>query len=85
MNINLHIERLVVDGLDIEPGQRHRLQPAIEAELRRLFSQGQLRPELMGGVAVPRIDVAPIRTSPAAGPADLGRQIAGSIHGGVAK
>jgi hypothetical protein len=38
MNINLHIERLVLEGLSIEPNQRSMLQEALQAELVRLLS-----------------------------------------------
>ena len=37
MNINLHIERLILDGLPIEPRQRAQVQAAVEAELARLL------------------------------------------------
>jgi len=35
MNINLHIERLVLDGVNIAPRQRHLLQASGETELTR--------------------------------------------------
>ena len=33
MNVNLHIERLVLDGIPLGPGQRPQLRAAVEAEV----------------------------------------------------
>lgn len=38
MNINLHIDRLIVEDIDLSPSERVRLQAAIEAELTRLLT-----------------------------------------------
>jgi hypothetical protein len=38
MNISVHIERLVLDGLFVSHGQRPLLQAAVEAELTRLLT-----------------------------------------------
>jgi hypothetical protein len=41
MNINLHIERLIVDDLGIQPQQREELKAAVAAALKQqLISQG---------------------------------------------
>ncbi len=37
MNINLHIERLVLDGISVEPHQRAELKAAVETELSQQF------------------------------------------------
>ena len=55
MNINLHIERLVLDGVNIAPDQRHLLQASVETELTRLLTDGGLSPSLAQGTALPRI------------------------------
>lgn len=83
MNINLHIERLVLDGLDIAPEQRSILQAAVEGELSRLLTERGLSPSLGQGTAVPRLsgqDMQIIRTS---SPTELGQQIAQSVYGGI--
>ena len=85
MNINLHIERLVLDGLDIASGQRPLVQAAVEAELTRLLTAGGLSPALTGGGALHRVSANAIQLTSGAGPADLGRQIAGSVYGGIGK
>ena len=44
MNINLHIERLILDGLPITRQQGPHVQAAVEAELTRLLSCSPRRP-----------------------------------------
>ena len=82
-NISLHIERLVLDGVDVGPGQRHLLQAAVKSELTRLLSEGGLASQLTSGVATPRIVGAAIQLSGGNGPTELGRQIAGAVYGGI--
>ncbi len=43
MNINLHIERLVLDGITLSPGESPLLKAAVEAELTRLLMSGGVR------------------------------------------
>lgn len=83
MNINLHIERLVLDGLDIAAGERRLLQFAVEAELARLLSAGGITAELASGGALPRLAGNSIQLQHAKGPAEVGRQIAGALYGGI--
>lgn len=83
MNINLHIERLVLDGLDIAPEQRPILQAAVEVELSRLLTERGMSPNLVQGVAVPRLSAKDIQTASANSPTELGQQIAHSVYGGI--
>jgi hypothetical protein len=85
MNVKLHIERLVLEGLDIAPGQRHLLQAAVETELTRLLAEGGLASPLSGGVALPRVASPAIQLNSGSGPTELGRQIAGALYGGIGK
>ncbi len=39
MNIRMHIDRMVLDGVEIAPDQRHVLQAAVEAELIRVLTE----------------------------------------------
>jgi hypothetical protein len=82
MNISLHIERLVLDGLPLRDGHGPALQAALEAELSRLLEQHGLA-ELSGG-AVPQLNAAAIQLSPDAPPARWGAQIAQSLHASFA-
>jgi hypothetical protein len=77
MNIRLHIERVVIEGLPADAAQ---VRASLEAELARLISQNGLSPELhqRGAVASLRGDaLRPDR--------NLGRGIARSVYGGIGR
>ena len=82
-DIHLHIERLILDGLPLEHGQGPLVQAAVEAELSRLLTENGLAPGLQTGGAVPGVQARGIQLSPGHSPARLGRQIAGSVYGGI--
>ena len=85
MNVNLHIERLVLDGVDIAPNQRHVLRAAVEAELGRLINRGGVGGDIAGGGAVPNVAGRSIQLQRENAPGELGRQIAGAVYGGIGK
>ena len=85
MNIELHIERLILDGLQVEPRNRATLQAAVEAELTRLLTTGGLRPELLSGAAVQSIRGREIQVTNQMPAAQIGNQIAHAVAGGIAK
>lgn len=82
MNINVHIERLIVDGLPVSPDQRPLVQAAMSAELGRLLSARGLGPQVSFGGAMPRVDAGTVRP-PSADPSTLGQQIASAVHQGL--
>jgi len=82
-SIHLHIERLVLDGVDIAPGQRHLLQAGVTAELTRLLTDGGLAPSLAQGIALPRLSTGGIQLNGGDDPTQLGQQIARSVYGGI--
>jgi hypothetical protein len=84
VNVNLHIDRLVLEGIDLEPAQRPLLQAALEAELGRLIAEGGVGGLAAGG-AVPAIKAGGFEMSGEGNPAQLGRQIAGAVYGGIGK
>ncbi|MGK7911156.1 MAG: hypothetical protein AB4050_06675 [Synechococcus sp.] len=83
MTINIHIERLVLDGVNISPSQRPFVKAAVEAELGRLLAEGGLATELLGGGAVPRVPGGRIELAPENNPSQLGQQIAQAVYGGI--
>ena len=83
MNIELHIERLILDGLTVEPGQRAEVQAAVEAELTRLLATGELNPELLSSGAVRSLGAREIHVTNQTTPAQLGNHIAQAVHGGI--
>lgn len=82
MNINLHIDKLVLDGVDIAPGQRHLLQASVETELARLLSDRGLAPGLALGVALPRLSTTGIHIT-GNNAIHTGQKIAQSVYGGI--
>ena len=83
MNINLHIERLVLDGLPITHSQGPLVQAAVEAELARLIATDGLQVGLLEGGARPYAAANAIELASDMTPARLGQQIARSVYGGL--
>jgi len=81
--ISVNIERLVLDGLAVEPGQGNAVQKAVESELSRLLAEGGIGQELAGGGAVPSVPGGSIEVADKSNPRNLGRQIAGAVYGGL--
>jgi hypothetical protein len=84
MNINLHIERLILDGVPIE-GDILSLRMAIETELTRLLAQSGVAPGLQTATVLSSLRADAIQLSSENRAAALGRQIAGSVHTGITK
>ncbi len=83
MNVNLRIDRLVLDGMEIAPEQCPVLQAAVETELSRLLTEGGLSPSLARGVAVPHLSVRDMQITGTSSPTEMGQQIARSVYGGI--
>jgi hypothetical protein len=83
MNIQVHIERLVLDGVTVAPGDRPELQAAVETELARLLADGGLSPALLGGGAVPSVRTGETQLSPEGDAVGIGQQIAAAVYGGI--
>jgi hypothetical protein len=85
MNVNLHIERLVLDGMWPSPSECPLLQAIVTAELTRLLARGGLRVALQSGGALYSVRTAGIQLASDQGFARFGEQIAKSIYGGIGK
>jgi hypothetical protein len=85
MKINVHIERLILDGLPIERRDGAIVQAAVEAELTQLFNSGQLSPALLASSMVPGLRAAAIELKETVSPTDLGQQIAQTVHSSLGK
>jgi len=83
VNIKLHIERLVLDGVNLAPNQRHVLQASVETELTRLLTEGGLSPNLAQGTALPRMSTNGLQLTDGNNPMQLGQQIAQSVYKGI--
>jgi hypothetical protein len=85
MKINLHIERLVLDGLPIDHHDAPLVQTAVETELTRLLGAEELRSRLnVSSVATPRVTAPGIQVLNE-NPVQAGEQIAQAVHGGLTR
>ena len=82
MNIKLHIERLVLDGVNITFDQSHLLQASVESELTRLLTDAGLSPDLARGTALPSISADAIQLTNN-NPTQIGQHIAQSVYRGI--
>ncbi len=82
--VSLHIDRVILEGVHVAPGQRHVLQAALEVELARLFANGSLA-GLDVSTALYRIGASSIHIDASDGAPDLGRKIAGAVHRGIVR
>jgi hypothetical protein len=81
MKINLHIERLILDGVPVD---RPRLvQRALKQELTHRLMEGHLSSELHCGGDVPHVNGGTIEVSKGLPATKLGTQIARAVHRGI--
>jgi hypothetical protein len=85
MNIELHIERLILDGLPVSAAQGPLVQAAIETELARLLGDDARLSQLSTGFAVNRVTGENFHLTRDAHPATLGHQIARAVRGSIGK
>lgn len=83
MKVNIHIERLVLDGLYVPYHQQEQLQSAVEMELGHLLTTNSLANVLKQGGAVSHISAGDIKLANESDPTHLGQQIARSVYEGV--
>ncbi|MBX3057993.1 MAG: hypothetical protein KF770_16120 [Anaerolineae bacterium] len=82
MDVNLHIERLVLDGITLSARERAVLGTAVSDELTRLINEGGLPANLPASGIVPSIPAGAIQLDNDNNPARLGQQIAQAVFGG---
>jgi hypothetical protein len=90
MEIMVHIERLVLEGISLPAGGAAHLQAALETELARLLAEGGLSPLLASGGVLRGLSAGEIHLnggSPTCGPeaGRLGQQIAQSVYRGIGR
>jgi hypothetical protein len=83
VNIEVRIDRLVLDGIELPAAERPGLARAFESELARLLGARGLGNGLRGGGAVPSITAAAIELPSPNRSTVLGRRIARTVHGGI--
>jgi len=85
VNINLHIERLVLDGIAIKPHQRAELKVAMESELNRLLTLNGIDQSEQSSkdFRVAQGDWISIESNN--DPSHLGQQVAEAVYKGIKK
>lgn len=82
MDIDVHIDRLVLDGMGLDARTAALVAAAVEAELASRLAAGSFD-TAMGPAAVPVLRPAPVQVPGGASPQALGRGIAGAVLGGL--
>jgi hypothetical protein len=83
MKINLHIERLVVDGLPVESRDGSLIRAALTNALAQRLAGGDLKPDLVAGGALSHLPAVGIQYSSETTPSQLGRNIAEAVHSSI--
>jgi hypothetical protein len=81
--VQIHIERLILDGISIPHAQRPVLQAAVAAELTRLVTEQGWSNHLQTNLAVPHLNAGAMTFSPDTPPSQMGQHIARSVYGGL--
>ena len=79
--INLHIDRLVISGLDHVNGQK--VGNVVQSELQRLLRARDLNPQSMQSGTIGVINARTIRQAGTASDRMLGLKIANSVYRGI--
>jgi hypothetical protein len=83
MKMNVHIERLILEGLPVGSDEGSRVRAAVIAEMQRLIGIHGISPELRSGGMVPAIRADAMQISKKGSPGQLGTQIARAVYGGL--
>jgi hypothetical protein len=82
MNINLHIERLILHGLPASHAQGPVIGAAVQTELTRLLRNGGPGLDLQSNAAWPAMPVSTVQLA-SGEPAQVGQQIAHAVYQGI--
>ena len=80
-NISVHIEELVLDGLPVQ--DQNRITSAVQGELHRLLSQGELPAILKHNGSIGRLNGSSFQIERGATAEVIGKQVAQSLYGGL--
>ncbi len=83
MNINIHIEELLLDGIDATPRQLAAMKSSFEARLTQLLAWEGIGVRQEEGGALRTIQTEPMGPVQDNDPSRLGERIARSVHGGL--
>jgi hypothetical protein len=83
MNIVVHIERLILDGIPLPQQHRPLVQTAMEEELARLLALDGLASDFQQSHVQQRIQAGVLEVKDTDEPAVLGRNIARAVYKGI--
>ena len=83
MNVSVHIERLILDGVHVPHRHRPQLQAALEAELARLIAADGLAVDMHMGGVLPRVSGGEMHLESDEHPDRLGVRMARAIYKGI--
>jgi hypothetical protein len=83
MNVDLFVERLILDGFSLSRREQALVQAAFEGELTRLLRTGELSESLAQGASLSSVRAPGLQLTTGLEPAQLGIQIARSIYSGI--
>ena len=78
--INVHIERLILDGVSVASPEHVTFRTDVEAELRARLEHGGLAPDLLLGGSVSALPPSEFRRTSDDRATDLARQVAGAVY-----
>jgi 2-hydroxychromene-2-carboxylate isomerase len=84
MKTNVHIERLILEGLPVSIHEGPRVQAAMTAELARLIGAHGISDDLRHGAAVPAVRARGMRTAVRTTSRQLGTEIARMVYESIA-
>jgi hypothetical protein len=85
MNVRVHIDRVVLDGFDLDRANREALREALALALTERLVEGGLADRLGGGATVAALPSSTIAITPGAESRVVGAEVAGAIYGGIGR
>jgi hypothetical protein len=82
VKMNVHIERMVLEGLPIKRQDGPRVQASVTAELERLIRVHGVSDQMRSAGAVPVVRADALKVDQPSSPKRLGTQIARAVYGG---
>ena len=83
MDIELYIDRLVLEGIPLPPQHRATLLKSVENELARLLTDGRFASQVTGGSRLGEVPAPAVLLGTNPAPSVLGVQIAASVWRGL--
>jgi hypothetical protein len=82
MNVHLHIDRLILEGLPAEASHGELIRAAVEAELARLLASGRLN---LSSGAFARVPAPVVQVTSQSSSTELGQQVGRALYGAVSR